>query len=43
MVATIGEKIVETSLFGDQNNPLALPSSSFKVGVFLSLEVALKA
>ena len=25
MVATMGEKIVETSLFGDQNNPLPLP------------------
>ena len=44
MVRTIGEKIVETSLFGDQNNPPHLSPLLFiqSWGVCCSQEVALK-
>ena len=31
MVATIGEKIVQTSLFGEQNNPHPSPSKKLSV------------
>ena len=44
MVRTIGEEIVETSLFGDQNNPPHLSPLLFiqSWGVCCSQEVALK-
>ena len=43
MVGTIGEKIVQTSLFGDQNNPQPPPLCFIQSwGVCCSLEVALK-
>ena len=43
MVATIGQKIVETSLFGEQNNPHPFPLLYVQSWGVCSLEVARKA